>query len=1143
MAHRTLAAFLSAVTAVVVIAVLSYTSLQATATSAENLTKTVEVMAQLQTVLSTLKGAEAGQRGYLLTGRETYLEPYSAAQGALTGEFTALRTLTEEDPTQRKRLESLQSLSYSKMEELGETIALRRAGQSDRALMVVETDRGKTLMDSIRVLVDEMQTSERRLIAARTTQWQNAATVSFAVTGGGSALLLILIAASAAMASRDFRVRQLESWLRAGQIGLNELMQGDQPLDKLGHNVLGFLAEYLDAQVGAVLIAESGHFRRVAGFALPAGKDVDVIRPGEGLAGQAAKANRALRIRDVPADYLPVGSSVGGGKPGELLIAPASIDGMVHAVVELGFFRATDSANQVLLDRVSESIAVAVRAAKDRSRLEELLSETQQQAEELQTREEELRVNNEELEEQGRTLRESRAQLESQQAELEQINAQLEEQAQILEHQKDELSKSYAVLTEKTADLQRANEYKSEFLANMSHELRTPLNSTLILARLLADNKEGNLTDGQVKFAQTIWSAGNDLLALINDVLDLSRIEAGKIDLAAEPVSISRTLEALNKTFQLAADHKKLIFSTTIAPGTPEQIETDPQRLGQIMKNLLSNAIKFTEKGEVSLSVFTSADGVSFAVRDTGVGIPPNQQEVIFEAFRQADGSIHRKYGGTGLGLSISKDLARLLGGTIAVQSAPGEGSVFTLTLPSHFPRDTDIAAERDSRRANGVPAAAKATGDSANDRANGSRGSGDRIKLRPLALAVVEDDRDSLAPGARLILVVEDDVSFAVILRDLARDMGFQCVVTHTANDGLAAAAQFHPSAILLDINLPDHSGLGVLDQLKRDPRTRHIPVHVASVADYRREALALGAVGYALKPATREELVEALQLLELKLSQGVRRVLVVEDDPRQRESIRQLLSNGDVQITTVESAGAALRQLRSTTFDCMVMDFNLPDYSGYDLLEKMAKQEEVSFPPVIVYTGRALSIEEEQRLRRYSKSIIIKDARSPERLLDEVTLFLHQVETKLPPERQQMLKTVRNRDGSLEGRRVLVVEDDVRNIFALSSVLEPKGATVEIARNGLEALDALTRSLHPPARVIDMVLMDIMMPEMDGFTAMREIRKRPEWKKLPIIALTAKAMRDDQEKCLAAGANDYIAKPLDVEKLLSLVRVWMPK
>jgi CheY-like chemotaxis protein/signal transduction histidine kinase/CHASE3 domain sensor protein len=1130
MATRTLLAFLVAVLAVLVIAVLSYTSLQSTADSARNLTKTVETMAQLQAVLSTLKDAETGQRGYLLTGRETYLEPFSLAKVALPGQLGALRKLTQDSPAQRTRAEALQAVASEKMAELGETVGLRRAGQVEQAQAIVQTGRGKVYMDRIRDLVEQMDASEHQAIGTRTAEAQRAAAVSFAVTGGGSALLLILIAAAAALAAREFQDRQRESWLRAGQLGLSELMQGDQPLDKLGDNMLGFLSQYLGAQVGAIFIAEGGGFRRVGGFALPAGEEV-TLRPGDGLAGQAARAKHPLRVRDVPADYLPISSGVGRGAPGELLIAPASIDGLVHAVVELGFFGETGAHKQDFLARVSEPIAVAVRASKDRSRLEELLLETQQQGEELQTHEEELRVSNEELEEQGRSLRESRAQLESQQAELEQINAQLEEQAQALEHQKDELSKSHDLVTAKNTELQRANEYKSEFLANMSHELRTPLNSTLILAKLLADNKEGNLTDQQVKFAQTISSAGNDLLMLINDVLDLSRIEAGKIELSVEPVPIARAMESLSKVFQPATDQKKLHFSITVEPGTAAHIETDPQRLGQILRNLVSNALKFTEKGEVGVRVFSASAGwISFAVRDTGVGIAPDQQDVIFEAFRQADGSIHRKFGGTGLGLSISKDLARLLGGTIAVRSALGEGSVFTLTLPVHY-----VAANGDqppvSAPDSHAPAASRrAAADS------------ERIGRRVMP-ASVDDDRHALSPGARVILVVEDDVSFAMILRDIVREKGFQCVVTHSANDGLAAAAQFHPSAILLDINLPDHSGLGVLDQLKRDPRTRHIPVHVASVADYRREALELGAVGYALKPVKRDQLIEALGLLEVKLTQGLRRVLIVEDDPRQRESIGHLLANGDVHITAVENAGEALRELKTTTFDCMVMDFNLPDYSGYDLLEKMARQEEVSFPPVIVYTGRTLTIEEEQRVRRYSNSIIIKDARSPERLLDEVTLFLHQVESKLPPERQQMLKTARNRDSSLEGRRVLVVEDDVRNIFALSSVLEPKGATVEIARNGLEALAALSHSLQSPSGAIDMVLMDIMMPEMDGFTAMREIRKRPEWKKLPIIALTAKAMKDDQEKCLAAGANDYIAKPLDVEKLLSLVRVWMPK
>jgi CheY-like chemotaxis protein/CHASE3 domain sensor protein len=1130
MAPRTLAGFVVALGAVVVIAVLSYQSVQSSTDTARSLTRAAEVLGQLQSVISTLKDAETGQRGYLLTGREDYLEPFLDAKRSLPIELRTMQALFVNDPAQRNREATFEALAAEKMQELGETVDLRRSGKVDAALAIVLTDRGKNAMDRIRGVSDEMENAERNLIAERSAAWRKAATLSFTVTSGGAIVLVFLIGVAAVLAARDFRERRLESWLRTGQLGVGARTQGDQTLDRLGESVLQFLAQFLDAQVGAAFIEEDGRYRRVASYAIPQGVDIVALDPGDGLAGQAIKDKRVLRVLDVPTDYLPIGSATGGRSPRELLIAPAMVDGAVNAIVELGFFRAIDRSKVELLERVSEPIGIAVRTSKDRTRLEELLQQTQQQTEELQMREEELRVNNEELEEQGRSLRESRAQLESQQAELEQINSQLEEQTQALEHQRQALSRSHAELTEKTHELRRASEYKSEFLANMSHELRTPLNSTLILAKLLADNKEGNLTDNQIKYAQTISSAGKDLLNLINDILDISRIESGKIEVAPENVKLTELVSSLTKTVQIAAQEKRLGFQAIVATGTPDEIYTDPQRLGQILKNLLANALKFTERGEISLRIQSSAGEIIFAVQDTGVGIAAHQQEVIFEAFRQADGSIHRKYGGTGLGLSISRNLAMLLGGSISVTSSPGQGSTFTLALPIRYaaPASHEASAEGVQPRPVAAPPAVAA-----------------RVETAAPALTApgIPDDRESLVRGKRLILVVEDDLAFAAILRDLVREMGFQAVVTHSAADAMAATLGFQPSAILLDVNLPDDSGLHVLDRLKRNPRTRHIPVHMASVEDYRREALELGAVGYALKPVKREELVEALQRLEVKLSQNLRRVLIVEDDARQRDSIRQLLSNGEVEIAAVENAAAALRELSRVTFDCVVLDLNLPDLSGYDLLEKMARQEEVSFPPVIVYTGRALSRDEEQQLRRYSKSIIIKDARSPERLLDEVTLFLHQVESKLPEEQQRMLKAARNRDAALEGRRVLVVEDDVRNIFALSSVLEPNGATVQIARNGREALDALERSRQAPEARIDMVLMDIMMPEMDGFTAMREIRKRPEWKNLPIIALTAKAMRDDQEKCLAAGADDYIAKPLDVERLLSLVRVWMPK
>jgi len=1103
---KTLLGFLLAFLAVVMVALLSYQSLQNTVGSSQNLARTIEVLAQLDGLLSTLKDAETGQRGFLLTDNDAYLEPYTDAKAALPAEFRTLRPLLHDRPEQSRRLDALENLAGIKMSELESTVLAEQAGQHDKALALVNTGRGKVYMDRIRAAVAEMAGAERQLVTQRGLESQAAATLSLAVTWGGSALLMVLIALAMLVAARDFRAGEAQAFIRAGQMGLSETLQGDQPLDKLGGNLLAFLAAFTEAQVGAVYIAEGGRFRRFGGYAIAPGS-LDELRSGDGLLGQAVRDNRSLRVRDVPPDYLPVASAVGRGTPAELLVVPASVDGVVHAVLELGFFGATRQEQRDLLSRASEYIAVAVRAAKDRQRLQELLQETQQQAEELQAGQEELRVSNEELEEQGRALRESQANLETQQAELEQINSQLEQQTRLLEQQRDEL--------------QKANEYKNEFLANMSHELRTPLNSTLILAKLLADNKDGNLTDQQVKFAQTISSAGNDLLMLINDVLDLSRIEAGKVELSIERTSMASIVDSVLKAFQPISSQKQIGFDWTIDPGVPDTIETDPQKLGQILKNLLSNAFKFTERGEVGFRVSSAApDSVSFAVRDTGVGIPAHQQEVIFEAFRQADGSIHRRFGGTGLGLSISRDLAGLLGGSIAVQSEPGVGSLFTLTVKSRVDALQSVGAAQAQAQ---PPAPAPLP--------------------RVLPPGSVADDRDSLSSASRVILLVEDDPAFAMIVRDLVREMGFQCVATGTANDGLAAAAHYLPSAILLDLNLPDGSGLGVLDSLKRNPGTRHIPVHVISGADYKREALELGAVGYALKPAKREELIEALRRLEAKFSQSMRRVLIVEDDARQRDSIRQLLTHGDVQITAVATAGEALTHLQASTFDCMVVDFNLPDLSGHDLLEKMSQQEDVAFPPVIIYTGRALTREEEQRLRRYSKSIIIKDARSPERLLDEVTLFLHQVESKLPPERQQMLKTSRNRESLLEGRRILVVEDDVRNIFALCSVLEPKGLSIVIARNGREALEALARAAQQSSAAIDLVLMDIMMPEMDGLTAMREIRKNARWKNLPIIALTAKAMADDHDTCLEAGANDYIAKPLDVEKLLSLVRVWMPK
>ncbi len=1131
-----------ALAAVIAMAVFTFNVLERQENAADAVLHTYQVIGRLEDILGNITDAETGQRGYLLTGEDAYLEPYQSSSAELPGTLADLETLTLDTPAQRQRLRTLRDLVSTKLQEMGRTIELRRAANLEGALAIVRTDRGQSTMQQLRLLVGDMEDEERAALAARQQTWESAVALSSRVTGGGGVLLIGLIALAAVMMSRDYRLLRTQAWMRSGLMRLSARLQGEQRLDTLGENALACLAEYLGAQVGALYLAEDGdRFRRVAGFALPESDGNPLIRSGDGLLGQAIKENHPIHVTDVPEDYLAIASGLGRKPPRELIIAPAAADGGVHGAVELGFFRRVRRADLELLDRASELLGIAVRSAKDRTLLEELLGETQRQAEELQTQQDELRVTNEELEEQSRALKDSQSRMEAQQAELEQINSQLEEQTQLLEHQKDELSFAQRALAEHAAELECANRYKSEFLANMSHELRTPLNSSLILAKLLADNREGNLTDEQIKFARTISSAGHDLLTLINDILDLSKIEAGKVELTPEPVEIRRWVDGIGRSLQAIAEQKGLRFFTEVDAATPERVLTDAQRLGQILRNLLSNAIKFTEKGEVALRAFPAGPGwIGFAVRDTGIGIPAEQQAVIFEAFRQADGSTHRKYGGTGLGLSISRDLARLLGGDLTVESTPGSGSTFTLVLPETRPDEASasphpLRPHLEASSSAGTFAAARTNRPPALPATN-----------RPppdAAVPAVLDDRAALKPEARRVLIVEDDVRFAAILRDVAHERGFQCVIATTAKDGLTAAATYAPQAILLDINLPDSSGLGVLDQLKRNPRTRHVPVHVISVADHMQEALERGAIGYAVKPVAREELVEAFARLDAKLTQGLRRVLVVEDDPKQRDSIRQLLGSNDVRVEDVATAGDALARLQTTTFDCMVMDLNLPDLSGFELLERMAAQEGVSFPPVIVYTGRSLTNEEEDRLRRFSRSIIVKDARSPERLLDEVTLFLHQIESALPTDRRRMLAIARDRDAALEGRRVLVVEDDARSIFALSSVLEPRGATVEIARNGREALDRLARSHEDGNGRIDLVLMDVMMPEMDGLTATREIRKRPEWKRLPIIALTAKAMKDDHDRCLAAGANDYIAKPLDVERLLSLVRVWMPK
>ncbi|EJM66121.1 response regulator [Pseudomonas sp. GM55] len=1091
---------------------------------------------------------ETGMRGFLLSGDEHFLDPYETAKPRIAVALNTLLELTADNPVQADRLLRLQALQMEWASYAQSLIDLQRSGGDYRA--VVKAGRGKRLTDEIRKQFEDVIDTEQQLRTARnedvrrSTVWSISLYLLFiaGVSGllayvGRRDLLNLSQSYSINLAAQQASAHRLEqqAWLRNGQTELAEQVLGQLSLNLLGRNILQFCAQYLGTAVGAIYVREDhGGLKRIASYGFSREQEAlgQQICSDEGIVGQVAQQARLIRLDEVPGDYFKVSSGLGEGLPRSVLVVPTSDDDRVNGVIELGFLRPLSDRDTELLELISSNIGTSIEAARYRQRLQDVLAETQQLNEELQVQQEELKTANEELEEQSQILKESQAHLETQQVELEQTNEQLAEQAQVLADQRDamdlkntELNQAQIQLEERAVELQRSSKYKSEFLANMSHELRTPLNSSLILARLLAENPEQNLSAEQVKFAESIYSAGNDLLHLINDILDISKVEAGKLEIRPENTSVARLVDGLHGLFQPLAMDKQLDFQVDMQEGAPQMLFTDHQRLEQVLKNLLSNALKFTESGSVSLSVAPVLnDGIAFSVLDSGIGIAPDQHESIFEAFRQADGTTNRRYGGTGLGLSISRDLAALLGGSISVTSTPGQGSVFTLVLPQQYVEPGEVPVEP-------MRAAPAATAPSVLP-----------PTLSPLIADVdiprFDDDRNNGPFSSRCILVVEDEANFAHILYDLAHELGYQCLVAHGADEGYDLARTFIPDAILLDMRLPDHSGLTVLQRLKEHAETRHIPVHVISVEDRIEAAMHMGAIGYAVKPTTREELKDVFARLEAKLTQKVKRVLLVEDDALQRDSIARLIGDDDIEITAVGLAQEALDLLRTSVFDCMIIDLKLPDMLGNDLLKRMSTEDICSFPPVIVYTGRNLTRNEEAELRKYSRSIIIKGARSPERLLDEVTLFLHKIESRLSHERQKMLKVARSRDKVFEGRKVLLVDDDVRNIFALTSALEQKGAVVVIGRNGLEAIERLNE-----VEDIDLVLMDVMMPQMDGFEATVEIRKDPRWRKLPIIAVTAKAMKDDQEHCLQAGANDYLAKPIDLDRLFSLIRVWLPK
>lgn len=906
------------------------------------------------------------------------------------------------------------------------------------------------------------------------------------------------------------------NWLTGGQNQLNEKLIGDQSVEELANNTISFLCSYLKANIGAVYLFNDKDKTLVLGgqYAFLSPRDTkEKFALNEGLIGQAARDQKQISLNDISDDHIRVTSAVLSAKPKTLIITPFLFEGKTLGVIEIGRLNDFSDTEKEFINTSMDSIAISINSAIARKKIQELLEETQVQGEELQSQQEELKQMNEELEEQTQNLKQ-------QQEELQMTNEELEEQTQSLEEKNKEVESSKYDIEQKTKQLEISSKYKSEFLANMSHELRTPLNSLLILSKDLSENRNKNLDDDQVESAEIIYKSGHDLLILINEVLDLSKIEAGKMSINIERVSLRNFTDELLREFKHHAEQKGLKLTSKLDRELPEFIRTDSQRLNQILKNLLSNAIKFTEKGSINVSINRYTEStVIISVTDTGIGIQEDKQMSIFEAFQQADGGTSRKYGGTGLGLSISRELAKLLGAEIKMSSKFNEGSTFSLILP------LEIHIDREPLRTSTLKEPVLYKPQHQND-------------SEYLNYPSIDDDRDSINKDDKVVLIIEDDLKFASILLKQAKKKGFKCLSVATGEDGLALAIKYKPQAIILDMDLPGINGHNVLLELKANSAVRHIPVHIISINERSLDTIKEGAIEYLMKPVNKNDLEEAFNRMENFVNRKMKNLLIIEDDENSRKAMRKLIGNGDVKCFEAGTGKEALTMYQQNQIDCIILDIGLPDMSGFDFIHKLESTKDHSIPPIIVYTGKELTKEENNELQKYAESIIIKGVKSEDRLLDETALFLHRTISNLPESKQVIINNLYDKEAVFHSKKILLVDDDMRNVFALSKILKERGMEIIKAENGKNALEMLDAHAD-----IDLVLMDIMMPEMDGYEAMKRIRSQVRFKNLPVIALTAKAMKDDKQKCIDAGANDYITKPVDVERLLSLMRVWLSK
>lgn len=924
-----------------------------------------------------------------------------------------------------------------------------------------------------------------------------------------------------------------EQWIKQGLAEFSIKIHGEKDLPDLCRIIVTFLAEYMGAKIGACfLIQEDEKLKLFSSYAYTRRKQIsDEFILGQGIIGQAALEKQIITLTDIPKDYITISSSLGEISPKNIIIIPFDFNGQLIGVLEFGFLNEIGEMNMEFLKEASAFVAVAINSVRNQCQINEILKQSQAQTEALRVREEELKQANDTLEKQSSELKKSEKYLQQQQEELRQTNEELEEQTQKLEEQKisvsdknEQLKEAHDILEEKAKDLESISKYKSEFLANMSHELRTPLNSILLLSKHLAENKKNNLSKKEIEFADTVHNSGQDLLKLINDILDLSKVEAGKLTINAEEITLKAIGKDLKAKFLPVAKDKRVSFKLKFAKNLPKSIYTDSQRLEQILKNFLSNAIKFTDKGSVTFDIKTPdsdvafsnndldpKECVAFSVIDTGVGIEPEKQKIIFEAFQQEDGSTSRKYGGTGLGLSISKSIANVLGGDIQLFSEKGGGSEFVLYLPFVF-KEPELTSTTETNLEQSFPKT---------------------VEIKKIDY--VEDDRKDITPDSNSILIIEDDPVFATILRDQAREKDYKVLVAESGETGLHLVGYYKPSGIILDITLPGIDGWTVISRLKEDLDTRHIPVHVISGVDQPLEAIRSGAVGHLIKPVNMESLDQAFCKIEDIVSKKMKNILLIEDNPVQQAIDKKLIGDEDVIITIAETGMEAMELFENKKFDCIILDLGLPDMSGFKILEKIRKDQKSS-TPVIIHTATKLTSKEKAILDKYSESLVLKNIKSQDKLFDEITLFLHKVQTDLPENKQRILRKIHDKETIFKGKTILLVDDDMRNVYTLKNILEDKGIKTVAAKNGKESLTRLADNSD-----IDLVLMDIMMPEMDGFEATEKIRKQRRFKDLPVIALTAKAMKGDRNKCIEAGASDYLSKPVDMDKLFSMLRVWL--